>query len=208
MRRFLVAMALSAGLGVSSLASASSIFSDNFNGENGGSPTLNYYGFANWTVPVGSVDLIGNGYFDFLPGNGLYVDLDGSTGQAGTMVSSPISLSAGSYDFKFDLAGDQRNAPPEPVTAAVDGGIVSQVYLLPSAQGFTTFNLPFTLSTPQVVTLSFAETGNSNMGMLLDNVDLSSITSTAGAPLPPAFVTGSALMALMGAAKLRRKLAI
>ncbi len=48
---------------------------------------LNYAGFANWDVLDGFVDLIGNGFFDLLPGNGLYVDLDGSTGDAGKLIS-------------------------------------------------------------------------------------------------------------------------
>ena len=64
---------------------AAVIFSDNFDGENGGVGALNYTGFANFSVSNGLVDLIGNGFFDFLPGNGLYVDLDGSTSDAGVL---------------------------------------------------------------------------------------------------------------------------
>ena len=55
-------------------ANAGVIFSDNFNAENGGTGVLNYNSFNNWTVTDGTVDLIGNGFFDFYPGNGLYVD--------------------------------------------------------------------------------------------------------------------------------------
>lgn len=40
---------------------------------------LNYVDFTDWDVVTNHVDLIGNGLFDFLPGNGLYVDLCGST---------------------------------------------------------------------------------------------------------------------------------
>jgi hypothetical protein len=36
-----------------------------------------YTGFANWDVASGKVDLFGNGFMDFLPGNGLYVNLAG-----------------------------------------------------------------------------------------------------------------------------------
>lgn len=68
-------------------AQATVLLSDNFNSENGGAGTLNYAGFVNWTVSDGSVDLCGNGFCDFLPGNGLYVDMDGSTGNAGKLTS-------------------------------------------------------------------------------------------------------------------------
>jgi hypothetical protein len=56
------------------------------------------------------VDLIGNpSFFDFLPGNGRYVDLDGSTGDAGKMTSIALSLAGGVlHKLSFDLAGSQR----------------------------------------------------------------------------------------------------
>ena len=69
-------------------ASATPIFEDNFDSENGGNGVTNYTGFINWTVTDGTVDLIGNGYFDFFPGNGLYVDMDGSTNNAGKMMKT------------------------------------------------------------------------------------------------------------------------
>ena len=53
-------------------------FSDNFNAENGTVAALGYNSFANWNVTTNDVDLIGNGSFDFFPGNGLYVDLNGA----------------------------------------------------------------------------------------------------------------------------------
>lgn len=74
-------------------------------------PQLDYTDFINWDVIGGHVDLIGPGLFDFLPENGLYVDLAGSTYPAyGRMVSkSPFSLSAGHvYRIMVDLAGNQR----------------------------------------------------------------------------------------------------
>ena len=83
------------------------IFSDNFDTE---TLALNYTGFSQWTVSDGTVDLIGQGGgFDFLPGNGRYVDLDGSSGNAGIMRSSSLSLTAGvEYTLTISLAGSQR----------------------------------------------------------------------------------------------------
>jgi hypothetical protein len=206
MRKLSFLLLMAAFLGIANYASADSIvFSDNFNTENGGVGTLNYYGFANWTVTAGSVDLIGNGNFDFLPGNGLYVDLDGSTNQAGTMVSAPLNLAAGTYDFQFDLAGSQRG-PTEPVTASVSSGLASQVYSFPSDQGFTLESMPFVLNSPQTLTLSFSEVGTSNMGMLLDNVSLTQITQeTAAAPLPSTLAGGLILMSGLMVMRIHRR---
>jgi hypothetical protein len=207
MRKLLMSAVVASVFAIAAHARAATVFSDNFDTENGGNPTLNYYSLSNWTVPQGSVDLIGNGYFDFLPGNGLYIDLDGSTNQAGTMVSKPIALAAGSYVFQFDLAGSHRG-PMEPVTASVSSGNVvldSQLFNLPSDQGFTLFTLPFTMGAAGNATLSFAEIGNSNQGQLLDNVSVSSLQVGSGAPLPSAAWGGLVLMSGILAAKVRKQ---
>jgi hypothetical protein len=75
-----------------------------FGAENGGNGVLNYTGFANYTVSKGSVDLIGNGFFDAYPGNGLYVDLAGSTNQYGALTTNTI-FGAGTYHVGLSLGG-------------------------------------------------------------------------------------------------------
>src|SRR6185436_18149491 len=87
---------------------AATIFSDNFNGEHGGTGQLNFAGFTKWSVSNGAVDLIGNGFFDFFPSNGLYVDLDGTTLQAGLLSSTAIALAPGTYTVQFALGGSHR----------------------------------------------------------------------------------------------------
>ena len=75
------------------------------------SPSLDYTTFINWTVSDGSVDLIGPGMFDLLPGNGLYVDLAGSSApNYGRMTSRiPVTLTSGhAYRLTVQLAGNQR----------------------------------------------------------------------------------------------------
>ena len=59
---------------------AAVVLSDNFNAD---AQMLNWAGdssFTSLSTGGGSTDLIGTGFFDFYPGNGNYVDLDGSTG--------------------------------------------------------------------------------------------------------------------------------
>lgn len=173
------------------LANANVVFSDNFNSENGGVGVLNYTGFANWTVSGGAVDLIGNGFFDFFPANGLYVDLDGSQNNAGIMTS--ILVAPGKYIFSFDLAGSQRG---DTNTVNVSFGDYAEAITLASSVPFTTYTKTVNV-TALSNTIVFDHAGGDNIGLLLDNVSVSTV------PLPSALVLlGSGLVGLMG---LRRR---
>jgi hypothetical protein len=166
------------------------VLADNFNGENGGVGVTNYFGFANWSVSGGSVDLIGNGFFDFLPGNGLYVDMDGSTGNAGVMTSS-ATFGPGSYVLTFDLAGNWRNGETE--TVRVSYGATFTDFSLPQFAPFTPFSIPFVAAAP--FQLSFEGFGGDNIGMLLDDVQLEQLDAI---PEPGTLMLlGSGLSALV-----------
>ena len=163
-------------IGCIGTARATIILNDNFNTENGGVGVLNYAGFANWSVADGTVDLIGNGYFDFQPGNGLYVDMDGSTGNAGKMTSSLFSLAAGNYQLSFELAGNHRNNNSESVTVQVAvGSLLNEVISLNQTDPFQLFTYNFTLAAATSAALSFEGAGGDNIGMLLDNVLFQSV---------------------------------
>lgn len=83
-----------------------------------GLPQLNYEGFINWDAPIvdGPVDLIGGtppyAKYDFLPGNGLYIDLAGSgapwKGKMTLKDSVKPTLAADDYELSLYLAGNQR----------------------------------------------------------------------------------------------------
>jgi hypothetical protein len=147
---------------------------DTFNSENGGNGQLNYNHFTNWTVANassnGSVDLIGNGFFDFYPGNGLYVDLGGSTNGPGGLLTTKQVFGAGTYQLSFDLAGSARG-PNENVD--VNFGPFSHNYFLPSSQGYTLFSQTVTLTTPSQ--LSFQNVNSGNIGAILDNVSVTNV---------------------------------
>ena len=88
-KRLVVAAALFSGI---CSAQAQIVFADNFEADMLG---LNYTSFViGWAVSDGTVDLIGNGFFDFYPSNGKYVDLDGSSGNAGVL-SRSLTLTGG-----------------------------------------------------------------------------------------------------------------
>jgi len=164
-------------------ARAAIIFSDDFNTEHGGVGILNYNSFNNFTVTAGTVDLIGNGYFDFLPGNGLYVDLDGSTNDAGLLTSNALALAAGSYVLSFDLAGSHRGQA-ETVDALVFGGADPSYAALQivhaSGDPFTRVAMSFIVPAGgDLVSFSFQDPSRDNIGMLLDNVELQSVPEPA-----------------------------
>ena len=89
-------------------AAASPLFSDNFGVS--GADIFNWNGAPNWTVTTGSVDLIGaGGSFDLIPGNGRYVDLDGSTNQPG-LLATVMTFAPGNYLVEFSLGGSHRSS--------------------------------------------------------------------------------------------------
>lgn len=116
--RLISAVAVAAAtLFVSSAAGAVTLYSNNFDAENGGNTQLNYGtaigSFNGLTVSNGTVDLIKNLAFaiDCAGGSGSCVDLDGSTPtlRAGELSTGFYNFNAGdSVTFSFDLSGNQR----------------------------------------------------------------------------------------------------
>jgi hypothetical protein len=153
-------------------ANAAPVFSDNFNSY---SPSLNWVPPANWAVTSGSVDLIGaNSGFDFFPGNGGYVDLDGSTGSPGTL-QTISSFAPGNYTLTFDLGGNARNDGSK--TTVITLGSFATSITLASADPYQLFSFNFLTTGGQLSFADFAG-GNNNIGNILDNVSL----STAAVP--------------------------
>lgn len=90
-----------------------------------GQGALDFNAFQNWDVVGGHVDLLGNGFFDVLPGNGLYVNLAGtSVAHDGLLkTKNTYHLTTGHlYRLTVRLAGNQV----EPASgAAVSVALVS-----------------------------------------------------------------------------------
>jgi PEP-CTERM motif len=172
---------------VPSTAQATTLFTDNFNTENGGVGVLNYSGFSQWSVSGGAVDLIGNGFFDFYPGNGLYVDLDGTMLQAGLSTSTPIPLITGTYTLQFALGGSQRG---DTNTVQVTfGAFYSESFVLASSDPLNLITRTFSVTGPGSASLTFKNNGGDNVGAILDNVRLDSVETLPPAVPEPASMT-------------------
>lgn len=196
------ALALVIGAGV---ANADTILlQDDFNTENGGSGALNYTGFANFSsTGSGYVDLIGTGYYDLYPGNGLYVDMDGTSGPGQLTSNSSFSLLPGfQYKLQFDLGGSQRG-DTNTVNVSL-GSAFSEGFTLNSGDPLTTYTRTFSVASPTSASLVFDEPGSAdNYGLILDNVLLSQ-GEVSSVPEPGTWAMLAGL-GLSGAGFLRRR---
>ena len=197
---FLCALAIILGSVSIGFAATVTLLNDDFDTENGGIRAVNYNNFVNWTVSNGTVDLCGTDPWNFLPGNGLYVDLDGSTSDAGLITTKTVfGFEPGySYELSYDLAGSQRG---DTNSVAVSlGSIYNKSFTLNTDDPFQTTIYCFTVQGLTNAALSFNHVGGDNYGILLDNV---SITSS---PVP---IPGSLLLfgsGLIGFLQFGRKL--
>lgn len=148
---------------------------------------LDYDGFINWDV-TGKVDLIGDGgkpLYDLLPGNGLYVDMCGSSPTwLGTLTLKPSKRPTLVHDVNYALslyvAGNQREARAgDLLSVSLVTGTAPQVsdviqvdnYL----QDFTKYTWAFTPLATDIATIvlaTAANTGTQFFGLLIDRVEI------------------------------------
>jgi len=165
-------LALVFAMGMTGPAFANTVLlDDDFNSENGGVGVLNYAAFTNWSISDGTVDLIGSTeFFELLPlGNGLYIDLDGSTNDSGIMTSEVFELKSCEYELQFDLAGSHRDAGQNSVDVSL-GALYSEQFTLDDDDPLTTFTRQISVGSPTSESIVFSGLGGDNIGLLLDNV--------------------------------------
>lgn len=166
------------------------IFSDTFDANLGsGDPVP-----TGWTIENGGdVDIVGacnGGIYDFLPGNGCYIDLDGNVTPG--LLTKNVSLQGGIPALlEFGLAGSQRG---DVNTVSVLFGSASRIIATQSEDPFTLFDLAFTPPTTGDYVISFLNDGNDQLGALLDNVRVSQ-----GASVPQSPSSVPAPLPLLGA---------
>lgn len=183
-------------------AMATPLFFDNFDTENNSSGVSNYDTFNNWTVDLGSVDLVGGGYWEWLAKDGLSVDLDGSTGDAGRLTSVDINVIAGqTYTFSFDISGNQRNALTDSVVVGVYISDYYETFTLSGTDSWQTISREVTVY-KDFVNIVFNHDGNDNIGIVLDNVSF----DASPVPEPTTMLLfGTGLIGLAGFARRKNK---
>lgn len=188
--------AAAALMAATSAAVAAPVFSDNFNADALGLNTTSFLG--GWTVSNGTVDTIGNpGFYDLIPGNGRYIDLDGSTGHAGVF-SNSVNLAANTtYVMTFSLAGNHRGYGAD--TVDVTFGSSTAQYVLSSPDALTQYSVSFTTGAGGATGFSFHNRGGDNVGAMLDNV------SIAAVPEPETYAMLLAGLGMVGFAARRRR---
>jgi hypothetical protein len=178
------------------------IFFDDFNSYTAGIPWSG--SGSQWTVSDGSVDLIGEGTsWDLQSGNGLYIDMDGSTHDAGKITSDPIDLAPGDYVLFFDVAGNQRTTGSDELLLELSGIFPTLGPVpIPGNLDFTTLTVPFSIACATTTSIIFECTGDDNKGWLLDNVGIATADNII--PAPGAILLGSIGVGIVGWLRRRR----
>jgi len=111
-----------------------------------GQGKLNYEDWLNWDN-IGNVDLIGNGFYDLIPGHGLFVDLVGSSApwQGGLISKKSFTFQNGvNYKLSYKLAGNQRADATGYSVKVNAGGVATATHAMNDwRQDFTTYDLSF-----------------------------------------------------------------
>jgi uncharacterized delta-60 repeat protein len=164
------------------------LLADNFNAENGGTGKSAYpaTSLANWNITRGTVDIIGTDFSgrEYISGRGSYLDLDGNTFNAGKIESKNTFSFAADEEItlKFFLAGSQRSAllpagqDNDSVTVSL-GNLFNETFTRSGSSPFEQITRTFKVNTATNAKLIFDHAGSDNIGLLLDDVELS---KTAG----------------------------
>ncbi len=171
-------LAVAAAMVLSAAAHAAPVYSDNFDSDAQG---LNV-GVAGWTLTGGTIDVVPVGSsFQFLgAANGNYVDLDGSTGQAGTITKTLTVLADGAYALTFELAGNHRDGGVEATTITLSGA--ANTVLTPAVNDDAWYTIVGS-ATGGTLTFSFHDASADNIGSLLDNVSVTAVPEPGSLPL-------------------------
>lgn len=235
MRLALAPTALVFALLCSGAAQATTIYSNDFDTENGGLTETNYSGFAGISVTEGSVDLVhtGDGYGLSCAGaSGGCVDLQGSTGEVSRLDIASFSFAANTlYTFSFDLSGDQRSAGEDYWFVGVEydssntynyfrlGGAFGDADffqgdgtngsstggVLAPSAGFQRYSIGFSLQNAGAAKFFIGSSTAGNAGPLLDNLLVES--TSAVVPEPATWAMMIAGFGLVGGVMRRRTLA-
>ncbi|MEM7490714.1 MAG: hypothetical protein AAF390_16480, partial [Pseudomonadota bacterium] len=180
MFRSLFAAATAFALCVGS-ASAATIFFDDFSDEpTGRKASLSATGFQQFTVQDGTVDVIRTGAFGIGCQTVKCIDLDGSSRDAGLLLSDPIAFRPGAaYTLAFTISGNQRSGADDTVAFGVSNDVFSDTLTLTAGDGYADLSFGFTVASNVTGSIFFANSGGDNVGAVLDRVSLDEVSLAA-----------------------------
>jgi hypothetical protein len=154
-----------------------------------------------------NIDIVGGGLFGFLcvaPAAGNCIDMDGSNGNPQGILRSngTFTLQPGvDYHLSFDLIGSQRD---NTTSTTVNFGPYSQTFILASGNdtGGIVSNALVTVTTPTTTYLTFTSNTPGNVGTVLDNV---LVTSSSSSAAPEPATLGLLTLGLAGLGFARRR---
>ena len=207
MKKLITTLLLATGLMTAAAANATIIFSDNFDTDTTAT-TLNFSSLNNWNVTDGTVDYIKQGGYGIscAGGTGGCIDLDGSTYNGGTMVSKTVFdfLAGVSYTLEVDVSGNQRGGAADDFAMGLYGIFGNTYSNILYNQAFQTYSINFSPIVDYSASLFITTSSNDNIGVIVDNVRLSS--DQVGVPEPSSLMLMGA--GLIGLSFARRKRAI
>lgn len=179
------------------------VFSDNFAADSfalGVTNTSTNNLLANWNIVAGNVDVIGsdgvNSSFNFYPGNGKYLDLDGTGQPSNAQIQTVASFGPGEYTLTFDLGNNPGGESQNGLDVYLGTTLVAH---LMTSGAPALVHESFTFSSLANGNLSFTQGGNADQqGSILSNVQLMTAT-----PEPGTFAVLGA--GLVGLGLLRRR---
>jgi hypothetical protein len=227
MRRSLLSLAVI--LTFSTPALADTTVTEGFDNEGNPTSVLNWPGNATVTPTAGTVDLVKSGEYGISCAGigGSCIDLDGSTGNGGTISSNSYTFSAGQLiTLSFSLAGNQRGAGADDFFAGFQfggntsianytlggsfggfniggfttSGITSFTSIADSAP-FSTYSLSFNALTAGSLRAIVGTSSTDNQGPVLDNFRLS---IAGGVPEPMTWALMILGFGVIGGAMRRR----
>ena len=179
---------------------ATTLFSDTFNGDTLG---LGKTSLTNWMATSGTVDVIGTGSFDFYPGNGNYIDMNGNNAARIELKSALNFVIGQTYTIAFKFGYNKNSGTNEQLTFGLGSnvlGTLTSTNFTPTLTNLGTWSYSFTAASSFAAKLFFADTGTTTGdrgGPVIDNVSVTAVPVPAGGLL---LISG-----LGGLATLRRR---